>query len=98
MLLQMANIDIDDGDDTKPYIEDHRSENAHDDEYDSSSLEDAEEENDDIHETDPMTKGQTRYSLRPNRACNYSHRLGHIMDDPESATSYDAQFLQQDDG
>jgi hypothetical protein len=49
----------------EPYIEDHRSKNAHDDEYDSSSLEDA-EENDHIHETDPMTKGQTRYSLRPN--------------------------------
>jgi hypothetical protein len=77
----------------EPYIEDHRSENAHDDEYDSSSLKDA-EENDGIHETDPMTDGQTRYSLRPNRACNCSHRLGHIMDDPGSATSYDAQFLQ----
>jgi hypothetical protein len=65
----------------EPYIEDHRSENAHNDEYDSSSLEVA-EENNDIHEMDPMTKGHTRYSLRPNRARNYSHRLGHIMDDP----------------
>jgi hypothetical protein len=40
----------------EPYIKDHRSENAHDDEYDSSSLEDA-KENDDIHKTDPMTEG-----------------------------------------
>jgi hypothetical protein len=88
--------DNDEGE-AEPYIKDHRSENAHDDEYDSWSLEDA-EENDDIHETDPMTEGQTRYSLRPNRARNYSHRLGHIMDDPGSATSYNAQFLQQDDG
>jgi hypothetical protein len=86
-----------DEDAAEPYIEDHRGENAHDDEYDSSSLEDA-KENDDIHETDPMTEAKTRYSLRPNRARNYSHRLGHIMDEPGSATSYDAQFLQQDDG
>ena len=94
-----SGSDAEDNDEgaAEPNIEDHRSENAHSDECDSSSLEDA-EENDDIHETDPMTEGQTRYSLRPNRACNYSHRLGHIMDDPGSATSYDAQFLQQDDG
>jgi hypothetical protein len=73
----------------------NRSKNAHDDEYDSSSLEDR-NENNDIHETDPMTEGQARYSLRPNQARNYSHRLGHIMDDLASATSCDAQFLQQD--
>jgi hypothetical protein len=65
----------------EPYIEDHRSENAHGDGYDSSSLKDA-EENNDIHETDPMTERQTRYSLRPNRARNYNHQLGHIMDEP----------------
>jgi hypothetical protein len=98
---QRSNSGSDAGDNdegaAEPYIENHRSENAHNNEYDSSSLEDS-EENDHIHKTDPMTEGQTRYSLRPNRARNYSHRLGHIMDDPGSATSYDAQFLQQDDG
>jgi hypothetical protein len=61
------------------------------------SLEDS-EENNGIRKTDPMTKGQTRYSLRPNQARNYSHQIGHIMDDVGSATSYDAQFLQQDGG
>ena len=50
-----------------------------------------------MHKTDPRTKGQPRHNLRPNQARSYSHRLGHIMDDPASAASYNAQFLQQDE-
>ena len=38
-----------------------------------------------------------RCSLRTNRGRNYSHRLDHIMDDPENSKSYDTQFLQQTD-
>jgi hypothetical protein len=47
---------------------------------------------------DPRTEGQIRDNLRPNRRRNYSNRLRHIMNDPESNKSYDVQLLQEDGG
>jgi hypothetical protein len=38
----------------------------------------------------------SRHHLRPKRTRDYSHHLGHIMDEPASSTSYDAQFFQQE--
>jgi hypothetical protein len=43
---------------------------------------------------DPEPEEQTGHNLRPNRTRSYSHRLGHIMDNPDSGESYDAQLLQ----
>jgi hypothetical protein len=43
---------------------------------------------------DPRTETQIRHNLRPNRTPGYGHRLGHIMDEPGSTKSYDAQLLQ----
>jgi hypothetical protein len=49
------------------------------------------------HAPDQRAGEQTRRNLRTNRERNYDHRLGHIMDDPASNKSYDAQFLQLDE-
>jgi hypothetical protein len=62
-----------------------------------------EEEHEEAHEEsevvdeDQRAEAQARHNLRPNRAPDYSKRLGHIMDEPSSTKSYDAQLLQNEE-
>jgi hypothetical protein len=51
-------------------------------------------ENSDVIVDDTRTEAQVRHNLRPNRAPDCSHRLGHIMDEPSSTKNYDTQLLQ----
>jgi hypothetical protein len=44
----------------------------------------------------PETTSRSRYGLRPNRTRNYSNPFDHVMDEPASGQSYDAQLLQHE--
>jgi hypothetical protein len=82
--------------------EEHWSKRKHDDESyvpdsetDESLLADPDMTDDEM-EADDDDDMVRRHNLRPNCTRDYSHRLGHVMDDPASTQSYDAQLFQHD--
>jgi hypothetical protein len=45
-----------------------------------------------MEENEPIS---ARYNLRPHQEQTYNQRFAHIMDNPASSKSYNAQFQQQ---